>query len=89
MHGIASDVAGMAGARLLAGDDRAAARLFGAAEALLQRGFTVLTPADRLAYERDVAMLRVRLPASEVKAAWAEGRALTMEQAVSEALGQA
>ena len=63
-----------------------AAELFGAAEALRER-----LGAPRLAmyedhYHRSMAMLRSQLDADTLAAAWAEGRTLTLEQAVAAAL---
>ena len=63
-----------------------AARLFGAAEALRET-----LGAPRLAiyeehYQRSVASLRSQLDERAWAAAWAEGRAMTLEQALTEAL---
>ncbi|MEK7785118.1 MAG: hypothetical protein AAB658_06790, partial [Chloroflexota bacterium] len=70
-----------------------AARLFGAAEALLDAIGAPLAPADRAEWERDAAMARVQLDPSAssgqavmFNAAWAEGRVMAMEQAVVYAL---
>ena len=59
-----------------------AARLFGAAEALRQIMGAPLPPSDRAEYERNVAAVRAQLGEEMFAAAWAEGRAMTMEQAV-------
>jgi hypothetical protein len=45
-----------------------------------------LSPAERGAYEAAVAAARAALGADAFAAAWAEGRALPLEQAVAEAL---
>jgi predicted ATPase/DNA-binding SARP family transcriptional activator len=63
-----------------------AARLFGAAEEILITIAAPLLPADRDEYERNVNALREQLGAAELTAAWNEGRALTLEQAVDNAL---
>jgi hypothetical protein len=76
------------------GQPERAARLFGVAEALREiLGVPVLRhslsiPALRGTYERDVAAIRAALGAEACGAAWAAGRALPLEDAVAEALGQ-
>ena len=47
-----------------------------------------LPPGDRAAYERDVTVVRDQLDAAAWQAAWAEGQALTLEQALAEALNR-
>ena len=63
-----------------------AARLFGAAEILRERVNIPMSPPERLEYEREVADLRAGMDESSFKNIWAEGRALTMEQAIDYAL---
>ncbi len=63
-----------------------AARLAGAAEALLEMIGATLAPSDRAFRERYLAELRERLGESGLEAALVEGRALTQEQAVACAL---
>jgi predicted ATPase/DNA-binding XRE family transcriptional regulator len=63
-----------------------AARLFGAAKRLRDALGTPLPPVDRAAYERSVAAARVQLGTDAFAAAWAEGQALPLEQAVDYAL---
>ena len=46
-----------------------------------------MTPADRADHDRDVATVRAALGEAAFAAAWAQGRAMTMEQAIAEALG--
>lgn len=65
---------------------RYAARLFGAADALLQAVGASLGHTDRAEYERNVATVRAQLGDEAFAAAWAQGQALTLEQAVAEAL---
>jgi hypothetical protein len=60
--------------------------LFGAATALLDAIKATLAPADRSDYERSVAALRAQLGAQEFAAAWANGQALTLEQAIGYAI---
>jgi tetratricopeptide (TPR) repeat protein len=65
---------------------RIAARLFGAAEAARDALGTPLFPVDRPEYDRSVAAARGALGEEAFVAAWAEGRALELEQAVASAL---
>ena len=65
-----------------------AARLFGAAEALedsmiARPEFAIF---DNGALQAPIAMLRTRLGDDAFAAAWAEGRAMTLEQAIAYAL---
>jgi non-specific serine/threonine protein kinase len=63
-----------------------AVRVFGAAAALRAPVGSVIDPADQPAYERRLAALREALGDAAFEAAWAEGGALPLEQAVAEAL---
>ena len=62
-----------------------AARLFGAAEAVRESAGIPLPPVQRVAYERDLAAARAQLDDATFAAAWADGRALTLERAITEA----
>jgi predicted ATPase/DNA-binding CsgD family transcriptional regulator len=70
------------------GDHEGAARTFGAAEALLEAAGDPLYAhaQDRADYERAVDALRSRLGEEPFRAAWSEGRAMEMEEAVEYAL---
>jgi predicted ATPase/DNA-binding CsgD family transcriptional regulator len=68
----------------ICGQPEAATRLYGAAEALREAIGVGSPPARRARYEQDVADTRARLSAEAFSAAWAAGRALTFEQALSE-----
>jgi hypothetical protein len=63
-----------------------AARLFGAAEATRERIGAPLPPSDRPPYDRHLAQARADLDETAFDAAWAEGRNMTLEQAVTYAL---
>jgi predicted ATPase/class 3 adenylate cyclase len=62
-----------------------AARLLGAAEALREAGGRELEPADRVKHDRYVARATADLGAEAFATAWAAGRALPLEQAITEA----
>ncbi len=59
-----------------------AARLWGAAEALRYMVGSPLPPVFRADYERSVTAARTQLGEKAFTAAWAEGRAMTPEQAL-------
>jgi non-specific serine/threonine protein kinase len=63
-----------------------AARLLGAAEAAREAAGIAVLPVSQTGYEAHVAELRARLGADAFAAAWAEGRALTLDEAVDYAL---
>ncbi len=56
------------------------------AEALSEDIGATTAPLDRAAYERHLVEARARLGGAAFAAAWAEGRAMTPEEAVEEAL---
>ena len=69
----------------LAGEDgshREAARLFGAAEAIRRRMGAVRFKVYDAGYEASVAAMRNALGADEFESAWAEGAALSTEEAI-------
>src|SRR5258708_28454638 len=63
-----------------------ALQLFGATDALLTPISARVLPDDRTGYGRNVAAIRTQLPADVYTATWAEGQAMTMEQAIEYAL---
>jgi tetratricopeptide (TPR) repeat protein len=65
-----------------------AARLFGAAEALRESAGVPLPPVHRADYERARAAARAALDELAWRTAWAEGRALLMQQAIAYALSE-
>jgi len=85
-EGISLCLAGSAGAAGSLGQPVRAAQLFGAAEGLRVRIGALAQPIERAVYAESVASVRAQLNQATFAAAWAEGRALTMEQAIAEAL---
>ncbi len=63
-----------------------AARLLGAAEAVLTSSKTFLLTTERVRQDRTLAAVRAALSEEAFTAAWAEGGALSLEQAVEYAL---
>jgi predicted ATPase/class 3 adenylate cyclase len=65
-----------------------AVRLMGAAEALREVSSSPMTPNEHTLYDREVAELRAGLDEPEFTALWAEGRTMTMDQAIAYAVGE-
>ena len=84
--GLAS-VIGTTGTRVE--DARRAARLLGAAAAHIERSGTKLAQTDRDDIEWAIATVRRKLDEATWQAAWAEGQAMSLEQAVAYALEEA
>jgi tetratricopeptide (TPR) repeat protein len=58
------------------------ATLFGAAEALRETIQVVLFPVERVEVDKNIAAARAQLSEDEFNKAWAEGKAMTMEDAI-------
>ena len=78
---ILSSLEGLAHVVALQGKSVWAARLWGAAEALREALGTSLPPVERVMYEHVVATARTQLGEKTFAKAWAEGRAMSPEQA--------
>ena len=81
-------LAGLANISCCQGDHQRAARLFGAAEAIRDANGAREVPLWQAIFDRDVADLRASLDDGAFRSAWAEGRAMTLEQAVAYALDE-
>jgi hypothetical protein len=79
-------IAGMAGVATAQGQPEWAARLLGAADTLITASAMRLASADRGDYERIIAATRTQLGEEAFAVAWEAGRAMTLEQAIAEAL---
>lgn len=88
---VAQCVAGFAGAAAVAKDVQRMGRLLGAAQALLEtNGWLMASPsADRVAYDRAVALVRETLGEAMFARTVGEGRAMSREQAIAYALREA
>ena len=64
----------------------AAARMFGAAEAVREAGEFVYETMESTSREGDLSALRDELGVSAFAVAWEAGRALSLDEAVAEAL---
>ena len=86
---LVNDLKSLGAVAAATGQAEQAARLFGAAEALRDFHGITLPPAERPRLERAIAPARAQLPEPSFAAAWAAGRALTVDQAIAEALAVA
>lgn len=89
VHAIGECLAGFGGVAAMRRHPERAARLFGAAARLLEESGAVLGEMDQVEHERDVAAARAQLDGASYTAAWTEGRAMTLEQAIAYALEEA
>ena len=78
----------LTGAMGMLGQPREAIRLLGASEGALERMGAFFQLNDKREFEAMVAVVRTHLDEATFQAALAEGRALTLEQAVAQALGE-
>src|SRR5207247_3919333 len=82
--GISAGVLGVAKVAAIEGQAARAARLLGAAAALREASGVTLLPGEAADHERQIDALRASPGFTE---AWAEGRALSLEEVVEHALG--
>jgi tetratricopeptide (TPR) repeat protein len=86
LMGIAECLESLAGLWALEEQPERAARCLGAAEAIREARGVPLPPSEHAEHDRITRIIRDRCSTEVFAAAWAEGRALTVEQAVAEAL---
>ncbi len=84
--GMVECLVGMAGVAASMGQATTAAHLFGAVDALCKVTGYIIDPDDKIEYDHNLATAREQLDKAAFEAAWAKGQALTLEQAVQEAL---
>ena len=77
---------GLAGVGASQGAFRWAAQLWGASEALREVIAVPLMPADRAGYDQAVYVVRAKLGEQAFAKAWAQGRAMPLEQVITYAL---
>jgi len=63
-----------------------AAQLLGAAEALREVIDSSMTTIEQAEYEREVSILRSKMNEVDLEKAWNEGRGMTMDEAIENAL---
>jgi predicted ATPase/class 3 adenylate cyclase len=81
-HGLALCLASFGGMIADQGQPARAARLLGAAAGALERLSAAMVLGDPVGYEYDVAAVRNALGDEAFAAAWAEGQAMTLDQAI-------
>jgi hypothetical protein len=79
-------LSGLAGVANQTGQLRYATRLYGAADLIGQNIGVPTVPWEVAETERDLTLIRAQLGEEAFAAAWAEGQAMTLEQAVAYAL---
>jgi tetratricopeptide (TPR) repeat protein len=87
-QGIGWALLGLGEVAVTLGQPEKAARLLGAAEMLREALDNQIWPTQRADHQRAVAATRAALSEETFAVAWAAGRALTLEQAIAEALRQ-
>src|SRR3990172_9528969 len=87
-RGITTSLVGLAAVAAARGQAERSALLFGAAEALREAIRVPVPPFIRDEYDRRVAALRATMKEQAFTEAWAEGRAMGMDQAIDSALGE-
>lgn len=88
-RGIAECLAGLAGVLAALKQPQRAARLLGAAEAQFEVSGAATSRANLSDSARTLTMVRAGMDESALAAEWATGRALSLEQAITEALAAA
>ena len=83
---LATTLATVAGSLGALGQPEQAVRLFGASESAFEKLGAFFQPNDQREIDDMIAGARAQLDAATFQSAWAEGRALTLEQAVAQAL---
>jgi non-specific serine/threonine protein kinase len=81
-------MSGLAGVSVARGQPEWAAGLLGAVDALFAASEYSLPPADRADFDHHVAVTRAQLDEATFEAAWANGRAMSLEEAVAYALDE-
>ena len=85
-HFIAQCLAGFAGVAVVQGGPERSVRLLGAAEGIREAIGASLTPAEQVEVDDYLAAVRAELDEKAFTAAWAQGRAMSLEEAVEYAL---
>lgn len=86
-QGIVECLTGIAGLKIADGELEQATKLFGAAEALLDALGAPLAPADLMARERDLEVLKDQLDSQTLRTVWKKGYTMTQERAIANAIG--
>jgi non-specific serine/threonine protein kinase len=85
-EGIATALEGLAAVTGMQGQPVSAARLYGSTESLRNLLGAPLTPIDRAYYLQTIAAVRAQLDEPTFLKAWTQGQAMTLEEAIAEAV---
>jgi tetratricopeptide (TPR) repeat protein len=85
--GITVNLVGLAGVAGAFGQPVRAAQLLGAAEAIRESLGRPLTPVERTVFDHYAATIHAQLDEATFAAMWAEGQAMTLDEAKAKALG--
>jgi tetratricopeptide (TPR) repeat protein len=85
-QGIGLSLAGLAALALAEGLPERAARLLGTVEMLVESNLVMMKPPERTRYQQTIATVRSQLGEATCAASQAEGRAMTLEQALAYSL---
>jgi hypothetical protein len=88
-EGVPHLLAALGGVAVVRRQPRRAARLLGAMEAWCAANNGSLQSVERGEYERSLVAARAQLDETTFAAAWAEGQAMTVDEAIAEALNVA
>jgi non-specific serine/threonine protein kinase len=80
---VIQELLALAGSLAALGEPLRAAHLLGAAHAFLQRSGTLIDPSDQPEHDRNMAFVHAQLGEAAFEAAWADGQAMTFDQAVA------
>jgi len=83
---IAWDLTGFGGVAVAQGQPERAGRLLGAAEAWFAAAGHVIAPTERAEHDGYIAAIHALLDDATFAAAWAQGHAMSLEQAIAYAL---
>jgi predicted ATPase/DNA-binding CsgD family transcriptional regulator len=83
---VTRSLAGLAGVAVVSGQLQRAVRLFGSALTLMEAWGEIDGVVNQTEHDRDLAAIRDQLDPVIFEAAWAEGQAMTMEEAIDLAL---
>ncbi len=81
--GMSASLAALAAIAMTLGNTLEAVRLFGAIESLFEKISSVIHSYDSKQYEQNVSIARSKLSSAAFEKAWAEGRALTLKEAIA------
>jgi predicted ATPase/DNA-binding SARP family transcriptional activator len=82
-QGMVECVSAMGGVAAALEQPARAAQLLGATDSLFAGLQATMDPTDRVEYEHNIAVARAQMDESAFAAAWAEGHAMTLEQAIA------